>query len=191
VTDQQGKTLLRLARSAIENALGFASSGFRREAWMNELGATFVTLFLKGKLKGCIGSVEERRSLWEDVRQNAVSAALRDHRFPPLQPAEAAEVEIELSVCSPLTEMVFATEAEALAQLRPGVDGVLLEYRGARSTFLPQVWDKLAEPKRFLTELKKKAGLDPHFWSENLRLFRYTVARWREREFGGGGAEGA
>jgi AmmeMemoRadiSam system protein A len=191
VTDDQGRTLLRLARGAIEGALGLESPEVRQEAWLKQTGAAFVTLRVKGRLRGCIGSVEGRRSLWADVRENAVAAALRDDRFPPVRRSEVGELEIEVSVCSPLTELAFGTEAEALGQLRPGLDGVVLEYGAARSTFLPQVWEKVPGRERFLSELKRKAGLPPRFWSADLRLYRYTVASWAERELDRRGAGAA
>ena len=74
----------------------------------------------------------------------------------------------------------MASEAHALAQLRPGVDGVVFEYGHYRSTFLPQVWEQLPEPAEFLAHLKRKAGLPMDFWAEDVKLSRYTVSKWKE-----------
>jgi AMMECR1 domain-containing protein len=73
-------------------------------------------------------------------------------------------------------------EQSLLAQLRPGVDGVVLEFAGKRATFLPQVWDTLREPTEFLAELKRKAGLPIDFWSAAVHISRYGVIKWRESD---------
>ena len=83
---------------------------------------------------------------------------------------------------SPLQPLPVASEAQALARLRPGVDGVVLECQHLRSTFLPQVWEQLPEPADFMAHLKLKAGLPRHFWSDAVRLHRYTVTHWREAQ---------
>ena len=76
----------------------------------------------------------------------------------------------------------FSSEAEALAQLRPGIDGLIFECGSARSTFLPQVWSQLPKPADFLAQLKRKAGLPGDFWSDEVRLSRYTVHKWTEAQ---------
>jgi AMMECR1 domain-containing protein len=78
--------------------------------------------------------------------------------------------------------MRFAHEEEAVAGLRPGVDGVILEWTRHRGTFLPQVWDQLPDARSFLRQLKRKAGLAESFWAEDLRLHRYTVTKWVEND---------
>ncbi|HLG18779.1 MAG TPA: AmmeMemoRadiSam system protein A [Bdellovibrionota bacterium] len=182
MTEEQGKILLRLARNAIAKELGERTEEIRKENWLNESGATFVTIMHNGELRGCIGSIEARRSLGEDVEENAVAAALKDYRFPPLEPDELDGTEIEVSLLSPLTELTFSNEEEAIAQLRPGIDGVVFKDNHVRSTFLPQVWEKLPDARKFLTELKLKAGLAPNFWSPEVRLYRYAVTKWREKD---------
>jgi hypothetical protein len=74
--------------------------------------------------------------------------------------------------------LAAASASEAQALLRPHVDGVLLEWRGARATFLPQVWDQLCDPAAFLRALRRKAGLPADFWAEDLRLSRYRVRKF-------------
>jgi AmmeMemoRadiSam system protein A len=154
----------------------------RDEPWLLEPGATFVTLRRGEELRGCVGSIEAFRPLGEDVRRNAVAAALRDTRFPPLAPEELDEVEVEVTLLSPPEPMRFDSEADALAQLRPGEDGLLLSWGNHRSTFLPQVWESLPRPEAFLESLKRKAGLAPDFWHRDLRLSRYTAVHWCESE---------
>jgi AmmeMemoRadiSam system protein A len=141
-----------------------------------------VTLKLAGQLRGCIGSLSVQRSLLEDVRANARAAAFNDPRFPPLRFEELSTIRIEVSLLSTQERMAFSDEADALSQLRPGIDGIVLEHGRHRGTFLPQVWDSLPEPKSFLSELKRKAGLAPDTWDAEIRLSRYTVAKWAEAD---------
>jgi AmmeMemoRadiSam system protein A len=109
-----------------------------------------------------------------------VSAALHDDRFAPLQANELPMTRVEVSLVSPLEPMTFRDEAEALAQLRPGVDGVVFESGLRRSTFLPQVWENLPEPREFLAQLKRKAGTAENFWADDVKLSRYTVRKFVE-----------
>lgn len=177
----KGKTLLHLARAAIAKELGFVSHDLPRSDWLEQPGATFVTLTSHGQLRGCIGSLEAYRPLIDDVRQNAVASALRDPRFLPLSKAEFAEVVIEVSLLSKPQPIRFSSEADALAQLDPGVDGVILEYGAQRATYLPQVWAQLPDPRSFIAHLKDKAGLPEDFWSHDVRLSHYTVQKFSER----------
>ncbi|NOT99142.1 MAG: AmmeMemoRadiSam system protein A [Sideroxydans sp.] len=179
---KQGTTLLHLARAAIAKELGFLSNDFPRTDWLEEPGATFVTLTLHGQLRGCIGSLEAYRPLIDDVQHNAVAAAFQDPRFDPLSKAEFAEVRVDVSLLSKPEAIQFASEQDALAQLHPGTDGVIIEYGRHRATYLPQVWAQLQQPQVFLNHLKNKAGLPEDFWSEEVKLSRYTVSKWSEQE---------
>jgi AmmeMemoRadiSam system protein A len=176
----QGEILLAVARNAIARQLGERGISYDTPSWLHEPGASFVTLTQHGELRGCIGSLEPHRSLEQDVCANAVAAALHDPRFPPLQAQELSRTRIEVSLLSAATDMQFDSEQHVLEQLRPGVDGVVLQYGGARGTFLPQVWESLPQPADFLAHLKRKAGLPAGFWHEDIRLSRYTVSKWKE-----------
>ena len=180
--DELGRILLDLARHAIAGQLGEAEAPViaTEAAELERPGACFVTLTLGGQLRGCIGSLAAWRSLREDVRANACAAAFRDPRFAPLSGEEFAQVRIEVSLLTPPQPLSFSDEADALAQLRPGIDGVVLEHGKHRSTFLPQVWAELPDPGQFLGQLKIKAGLPRGFWSEELKLSRYQVEKWKE-----------
>jgi len=184
VPDDLGGRLLQIARASISMALGQAARAPEDDARLQTPGASFVTLTQYGALRGCIGSLEARRSLLEDVKANAVAAALQDTRFAPLRLAELADTGIEVSVLSPMQPLHFDSEAAALAQLRPGVDGVVFMHGAHRSTFLPQVWEQLPTPDTFMAHLKRKAGLPADFWSDGVRLQRYTVRKWREARAG-------
>lgn len=175
-----GNTLLRLARAAIARELRQPHASPDDAPWLRERGACFVTLMLEERLRGCIGTLQAHRTLVEDVTNNAVAAAFRDPRFRPLTAAEFDATEVEISVLSPLEPLFVASETDALSRLRPGVHGVVFHYGHHSSTFLPQVWEQFAEPSEFLAHLKYKAGLPPDFWDPEVRLSRYTVAKWRE-----------
>jgi AmmeMemoRadiSam system protein A len=186
---EHGRVLLAIARESLAEALGQSPprpEPLHREPWLAAPGATFITLTLGGELRGCIGSLEAQRSLGQDVWENARAAAFRDPRFPPLAKEELPRVAIEVSLLGPAVPLPARSEAEALARLRPGRDGVVLEYsgevgrRGASATFLPQVWEQLPEPASFLAQLKRKAGLPPSFWSPEIRLSTYEVTKWEE-----------
>ncbi|MFP4132095.1 MAG: AmmeMemoRadiSam system protein A [Thiohalospira sp.] len=141
-----------------------------------EPGAAFVTLQREGRLRGCIGSLEAHRPLGEDVIANAQAAAFRDPRFPPLQPAELPGLHVEISVLSAPEPFPFTDETDLLARLQPGVDGLILEAdAGHRGTFLPAVWESLPEPRDFLAELRRKAGLPADHPLTEVRLWRYTT----------------
>jgi len=138
-------------------------------------GASFVTLHRHGALRGCMGSLEPRRPLAEDVAGNARAAAYLDPRFPPVEPAELAALALEISVLAPAQPLAAASEAELVAALRPGVDGLVLREGARRATYLPSVWSQLPDPQQFVRQLKRKAGLPPDHWSPALRFERYEV----------------
>jgi len=177
-----GAVLLPLARAAIARELGREQAADDTAPWLGEPGACFVTLTQDEQLRGCIGTLAAHRPLLADVRANAVAAAFRDPRFAPLSARELERTEVEVSLLSPMQALDFGSEAEALAQLRPGFDGVVFEFGARRSTFLPQVWEQLPAVDDFMAQLKRKAGLPTHFWHADVRLQRYTVSKWKERE---------
>jgi AmmeMemoRadiSam system protein A len=180
VPTNAGDILLPIARAAISTALGEPLAAAEDVAWLQDPGACFVTLTRQRQLRGCIGSLEARRSLLADVKSNAVAAALHDTRFAPLMLAELSYTNLEVSVLSPMQTLNFDTEAQALAQLRPGVDGVVLQFGRYRSTFLPQVWEQLPDVHQFISHLKQKAGLPPNFWHAGVQMQRYSVRKWQE-----------
>jgi hypothetical protein len=175
-----GRRLLEVARGSIRSGMEcgrpLRPDPLAYSEPLRALRATFVTLALEGQLRGCMGGLEPVRALVEDVAEHAFAAAFRDPRFPPLAAAEVARLDLQLSILSPLEPLCAASEQDLLAQLRPGVDGLLIETSGRRGTFLPAVWEQLPEPLEFLRHLKRKTGLAPDFWSDSLAVSRYTVA---------------
>ncbi len=185
---EQRRTLLAVARASIRHGLDTGRplnvdvQAFDPALRRNR--ASFVTLNERGELRGCIGSLEAYRPLVADVAENAYNAAFRDPRFPPVTPDEFDALRIHVSVLSEPEPMDFTDEADLLAQIRPGVDGLILEDRGCRGTFLPSVWEQLPDKREFLTHLKLKAGLPPNYWSPTLRVWRYTTESFSEEDVG-------
>lgn len=177
-----GHALLSGARSAIAEALGLDGPARADHPRLRLPGASFVTLHdARGALRGCIGQLEARRPLGEDVHHNALAAAFGDHRFAPVTAAEYSSLQLEVSVLGPMQPLPTAARFEhAAAHLQAGVDGVLLEWRGRRGTFLPQVWAQLPQPGDFLRALLQKAGLPLDFWAIDIQLWRYRVTPFEE-----------
>lgn len=177
LTKERGAQLLSYARGCVREALGGEGEPRPEGEWCEAPAATFVTLRWADddRLQGCIGSLEARRSLVDDVRENAVSAALHDPRFDPVKLDDVDALDFELSVLSKLEPIAFTDEASARSALRPGLDGVVFASRGRRSTLLPAMWPRLETPKAFLDTLKQKAGLSSKHWADDVRLWRYTV----------------
>jgi len=173
----RGPVLIAIAREAIGREGPNGVTQWPHD-WLRVPGASFVTLRLDGELRGCIGSVDARRVLGDDVDANARAAAYRDPRFPPVTAGERLRLGIEVSVLSPRAPVPAASESDAVALLRPGIDGVCFEFHDLSATFLPQVWDGIPDPIEFLGELRRKAGLPPRFWHADVRLSRYTVEKY-------------
>ncbi len=176
---QHRNTLLALAQNSIRYGL---RKGCPLAVDLNELPealierrATFVTLQKMGRLRGCIGTLMAQRPLAEDVAYNGWSAAFRDPRFHPVDEDELEQLDISISILSTPEPMLFDSEADLLEQIRPGEDGLILEAAGRRGTFLPSVWESLPDKRDFLAHLKLKAKLPAHFWSDEIRVFRYTA----------------
>ena len=180
--DELGRALLASARHAIAGELALPADEPPAHAALSRPGATFVTLFWRGELRGCIGSLQATRELGVDVRENARAAAFQDPRFAPLSAAEYAATSVEVSLLSATESLRFDSESELRARLRPGVDGVTLELDARRATFLPQVWEVLPEPRDFLAALKHKAGFPVDFWSPRLNVALYQVTKWKEHD---------
>lgn len=176
----RGQLLTALARAAIAAEFGVSWPALPHPAWLDAPAASFVTLTLHGALRGCIGTLEAQRTLYNDVIHNARAAAFGDPRFPPLAVGELPAVRIEVSVLTTPQQLRFTDETDALRQLRPGIDGVIFEYGPYRSTFLPQVWEQLPEPIEFIMHLKQKAGLSAGFWNDGIRLSIYQAEKFKE-----------
>ncbi|MGZ6346973.1 MAG: AmmeMemoRadiSam system protein A [Anaerolineales bacterium] len=185
LTEEEKRTLLRIARQALESGVKGETLPPLDPASMTtclkEHGASFVTLTVHGNLRGCIGALEPYQPLVEDVREHAIAAALEDPRFPPVQPAELENIEIEVSRLTPPTKLEYKDTNDLLAKLRPNVDGVILRDDWQRATFLPQVWEKIPDKDEFLSNLCYKMGASPNFWRQkHLDVLIYQVEEFHE-----------
>lgn len=185
LTPQDRQVLLKLARDTIASQvrgqgapdvdLDAASEDLRREL------ACFVTLTKHGQLRGCIGSLEARQPLALDVRDNAIGAAFRDPRFPPVSAEELDDLHVEISVLSHPEPLSYDGPEDLITKLRPGIDGVVIERGWNRATFLPQVWEKLPDPHQFLQHLCQKAYLPANAYGQpGLDVYIYQVEKFEE-----------
>lgn len=185
LSDGERKILLKLARETIACAV-------RRQPlpeldWQGmppvfkEPGVCFVTLTMDGELRGCIGALEAYQPLAEDVREHAAAAALEDYRFLPVHPDELPELEIEISRLTTPLPLPYSSPDDLLHKLRPGIDGVILRYASRRATFLPQVWEKIPQPERFLSHLCAKMGVAEDEWQKHkMDVYIYEVEEFHE-----------
>lgn len=181
-TNKQGATLAQLARATLNHHLaGTDEPEPPGDPVFFDKRAVFVTLTLAGKLRGCIGSLLPVLPLWESVRDNAVNAALNDHRFSPLTAKELERVSLEVSVLTLPEPLSHSGGSDLAEKLRPGVDGVILKKDGRSATFLPQVWEQLTTPELFLDHLCAKAGLPEKSWCEaDVLIETYQVVSFTE-----------
>ncbi len=179
LSENNKRSLLDLAYRSIEMGLktGHPLNIDLRE-YSGELSrqkATFVTLEKDHILRGCMGMLEPVLPLAEDVCENAYSAAYKDPRFPPVKKVELKDLTIVLSVLSKPEAIQFCSEEDLILQLRPELDGLILQCGSRTGTFLPTVWKTLPLPEHFLQHLKQKAGLKQNYWSDQIKVFRYTT----------------
>lgn len=180
--------LLRLARESIvrvvkeQPALILNLEDY--SARLREDGASFVTLTHKGELRGCIGTLEAYQPLVQDVCEHAQAAAVEDYRFSPVRSAEIPHLEIEISVLTAPQPLDYQSSDDLVKLLRPNVDGVILRDGIRRATFLPQVWEKLPDPQKFLSHLCWKMGSDADLWRfKKLEVLIYQVEEFSEKDF--------
>jgi len=180
LNQEEREILLDLARRALE--AGVAGDPLPQiklsnlPASLQDPGATFVTLTIKGELRGCIGTLSVQQPLAEDVREHAVAAALNDYRFTPVAEAELSDINIEISRLTSPQPVKYGSPQELLAAIRPNVDGVIIRSGSRRATFLPQVWEKIPNPEQFLGSLCLKMGVDSNYWRDNqLEVLVYQV----------------
>ena len=191
-TATQKIEMLTIARQAIQQAFSnnnrAPKSQLQQADYLQPERSCFVSLKAPGKknpnqmqLRGCIGNLKPRGSLFQSIRRNANLAAFEDHRFSPLQADELDSVVIEISILSPAKAINVKGQAELLTLLKPGVDGLILSCKTQQATFLPSVWQQLPDPQQFVAQLKIKAGLKADFWSKDMRCFIYQSINFSEQ----------
>jgi AmmeMemoRadiSam system protein A len=185
LSSEERRQLLQLARAALADSVCGRSLTPLNLAELPprlcEFGSTFITLTIKGQLRGCVGTLEAYQPLAEDVREHTRAAALSDYRFLPVQPDEVPHIKIEISYLTPLRPLEYDNPEDLLIRIRPGIDGVVFRDGLRRATFLPQVWEKLSNPEEFFDHLCQKMGVAPGTWRRRkLEVFTYQVEEFHE-----------
>jgi AmmeMemoRadiSam system protein A len=185
LTLEEQQTLLHLAREAMEYGVRGKKLPPLDEVSLSprllEHGASFITLTIHGELRGCIGTLEARQALAQDVREHAIAAALEDPRFPRVREDELSRIQVEVSRLTRPVPLEYQAAADLLSKLRPHVDGVILRDGIRRATFLPQVWEKIPDPAEFLNNLCYKMGVNENTWrSKHLDVLVYQVEEFHE-----------
>jgi AmmeMemoRadiSam system protein A len=186
LSSEERHALLALARESIEQAAaGLPPPEVDLTLLpprLAEPGVCFVTLTeADGALRGCIGGLEASKPLAQDVVEHAAAAATEDYRFLPVRPAEVDRLKIEISRLTPPLPLAYDRPEDLPNHLQPGVDGVVLHHGGRRATFLPQVWEKIPDPRAFLNQLCLKMGAPADLWRrKRLSVEIYRVEEWHE-----------
>jgi AmmeMemoRadiSam system protein A len=178
IDDADKATLFRLARGSIQACLtGTAPPELAAvPPALQEPYGVFVTLRQKGRLRGCIGYLEAVKPLAQAVQEMALAAAIQDPRFPPVRPEELPEIDLEISVLSPMRRI------NAIEEIRVGTHGLYVERGGCRGLLLPQVaaecgWDRTT----FLQQTCAKACLPANAWQDPAtRIFVFTAEILKE-----------
>jgi len=185
---EDGALLLQLARETILHELGKENDTSETlkirlsDMAIKENRGTFVSLHKKGDLRGCIGNIEPSKTIYDGIKDNAKHAAFKDPRFKPLSYDELRETTIDVSILTQPQLLDYNDPNDLIEKLRPGIDGVVIEKKNHRATFLPQVWDQLKDPKLFLAHLCMKAGLSSEEWkSGDLKVSTYQVQLFEEK----------
>ena len=178
--------LLKIARLSIEKAVMQGQTYVpNRDDYDDALfdrGASFVTLEKNKNLRGCIGSVLPRRAIALDIAENAYAAALEDTRFQPVSENELKQIKITISLLTGLEEIKYQDEEDLLSQIKPYKDGLVILDGHRQGLFLPSVWEQLPDKKEFLNNLKLKVGMSPSYWSNAIKVYRFTTVEIKENE---------
>ena len=176
-TPEERAVLLELAHESILSALERREiSVAPHSAHLSEPRGAFTTLYFHGLLRGCVGYVFPVTSLYRTVAETARAAAFEDSRFPPVTLEEGADLEISLSILSPL-QAIRPEEVEI------GLHGLVIAQGGRRGLLLPQVpvehqWDRVT----FLEQTCRKAGLPLDAWQKDATLEAFTAEVFGDKE---------
>ena len=149
-------------------------------AALRKPAGAFVTLHKKTQLRGCVGYILAVKSLYQTVIEAAVAAALNDPRFEPVRTAELPDLDVEISILSPLREV-------RPEEVQVGTHGLMITQGHSRGLLLPQVavahqWGR----EQFLNETCRKAGLPPDAWRRGAKIEAFTAEVFAEQSPNGG-----
>ena len=183
LNESEKKALLQLARATLEKWVKRGDSltndelrAFGPTDTMRQRSGVFITLNMKGALRGCIGYITGSTALYKAVIENTVNAASNDPRFSPVRENELPDIDIEISVMSPLEEIRGPEEIEV------GKHGLVVERDWSKGLLLPQVapewgWDRY----EFLEQTCLKAGLSRNAWKKGAKIFRFSAQVFGEK----------
>ncbi len=157
------------------------SSLIKAHPFLKKDAAVFVTLNKREQLRGCIGSLQAHRTLMDDLVSNSRSAAFKDLRFQPLKKDELGKLEVEVSILTAPEKIKYDSVDSLRRQVAVGEDGIVLEYKKQRATYLPQVWEQLTDFDDFFASLCQKAGLGQGCLSMRPEISRYQVKKYTEK----------
>lgn len=185
LNDGEKQTLLKVARESIEFLIQEKTlAKLNLQSFpltLQEQGASFVTLTIQNKLRGCMGALEAYQPLVEDVREHAIAAAFEDPRFRPVEKSELNRIRIEVSRLGAPQALSYDSGEDLIKKINPHIDGVIVKYGERKATFLPQVWEKISDPKEFMNQLCYKMIGQANLWRESkLQVFTYQVEEFRE-----------
>ncbi|MFO7928439.1 MAG: AmmeMemoRadiSam system protein A [Candidatus Humimicrobiaceae bacterium] len=180
LNNDQKKMLLQIAKETLMNIVyGRKPPEFDIDDHiLNTKCGAFVTLHMNGSLRGCIGNITAETPLWKTVRKMAVEAALHDPRFPPVSPPELNEIDIEISVLSPLKKI------ENISEIEVGKHGILIKKGYQQGLLLPQVateynWNRT----QFLENTCQKAGMDKNCYENgDCEIYIYSATVFGEKD---------
>jgi len=179
-----GKFLLQIARNSVEKAVKHHKSySPSRSSFPEDLfdkGASFVTLRKNNELRGCIGSILPNASIAQDVSSNAYAAALEDSRFSPISETELPQLNYSISLLSGFEKIQYNNESDLLDKIQPKIDGIVIRDGNRQGVFLPSVWNELPKKSDFFKQLKIKAGINPNYWNNRIKVYRFRTVEIKD-----------
>ncbi len=166
LTEDERATLFAIAADTLAWCVGGRKGAFDKGVYeltetLKVPMATFVTLKIKGRLRGCIGSLAPAAPLYESVHDNAINASLNDYRFRPVRPEELKEIDVHISILSPIVDIA------SIDEFKLGEHGIILRKGMSRAVYLPEVAvEQKWTVEQTLSSLSQKAGLPPDAWRE-------------------------
>ncbi|OUS24974.1 hypothetical protein A9Q98_12945 [Thalassotalea sp. 42_200_T64] len=144
-------------------------------AVLQQQAGCFITLYVDDELRGCIGTSVAEKPLWQNICNHSYNSAFKDYRFDSLQFSELKQLSFQISILSACSSIDNLGEQALVSELKPGVDGLVIEYQQHNALFLPSVWDALPKPEVFVAKLKVKAGLAEDYWHQDMKLYRFQT----------------
>ncbi len=177
--------LRRIVSRSLAEAVRHKHYSPARKDYGNELfdkGASFVTLKQNGELRGCVGTVVPHVAVAHDLAENAYRAAMEDGRFSPLTEEELSRTRFSISLLTGFERVPYWDESDLLNRIRPGIDGLIIRDGDRQGLFLPSVWKELPDKAEFLKNLKVKAGFNPSYWSNNIKVYRFRTVEINDED---------